>query len=147
MHFVIKPSGVLLSVIPMCLVLLFTPSSVATAPQPETGEPHDFQAYGLHCRDCHKVVGLKESGEMIKPITVICQDCHTVDGMLSHPMNIKPSFRIPTDLPLDTDGMMTCATCHDPHKSYRNSLTGKRTMYLRREGHPKELCNACHQKT
>jgi predicted CXXCH cytochrome family protein len=109
-------------------------------------EPHDFRAYGMDCRSCHKSIGIKKSGGLVKPVRAICYGCHALEGLLSHPVDIKPGSPLPVDLPLDEKGMMTCSTCHDPHKSYKNQMTGKKTMYLRREGPPKVFCMACHSK-
>jgi predicted CXXCH cytochrome family protein len=120
--------------------------SVALLPASEPREPHDFRAYGMDCRSCHKSVGLKTSGNMAKSIREICHGCHSLDGLLSHPVDFKPVKLPPADLPLDEKGMMTCATCHDPHKTYRNATTGKKTMYLRRDGPQKIFCMACHSK-
>lgn len=118
-----------------------------TRPEPgNPAEPHDFRALGLECRTCHKVVGVKTSGGLVKGVSEICYGCHSLSGKLSHPVDVKPSFSLPAGLPLSEDGIMTCATCHDPHKSYRNALTNEKTHYLRREGPKKLFCMSCHEQ-
>lgn len=131
--------------------LLFILMPLSEGPASSSGplnmaEPHDFRAYGMGCRNCHKAVAVKTSGEMVKPVTEICHGCHNLGGRLSHPVDMKPSFDMPAGLPLDGQGLMTCATCHDPHKSYRNIFSGEKTMYLRREGPRKQFCLVCHNK-
>lgn len=126
-------------------MLIRTVPSTATVSSSESLEPHDFRAYGMDCRSCHTSVGVKKSGGMVKPVREICHGCHPLAGLTSHPSDVKPSFPIPADFPLDENGMTTCATCHNPHKAYRNALTGKKTMYLRREIPPKEFCMICHK--
>lgn len=108
-------------------------------------EPHDFRSHGMTCRTCHKEVGIKASGALQKPVGDICAECHKMGGR-SHPVDIKPSFAMPAGLPLDEQGYMTCATCHDPHRPYLNAVTGARSMYLRRDGPRKFLCLTCHAK-
>ena len=130
------------------LALMFIPSapSYAAVSPSDAREPHDFRAYGMDCRSCHQSIGVIQSGGLVKPVQAICYGCHKLEGASSHPVDFKPAFALPVDLPLDEKGMMTCSTCHDPHKSYKNNLTGKRTMFLRREGPPKAFCKACHSK-
>ncbi len=127
------------------MMLPLSARSAITAPQVKPLEPHDFRAYGMDCRSCHTSLGLKTGG-MVKPVTEICVGCHNIAVYQSHPVDIKPSFAMPAGLPLSEEGMMTCATCHDPHKTYRNVLSGEKTMYLRREGPKKLFCMACHSK-
>jgi hypothetical protein len=109
-------------------------------------EPHDFAAQGLECRSCHKAVVLLRRGSMQKTIREMCNACHRLAMHSSHPVDIKPSFALPADMPLDEQGLMTCATCHDPHRQYLNALTGEKTLYLRRDGSRKKFCLVCHSK-
>lgn len=136
--------------IALVLVILFfgvvqARTQAGVAKESPSAEPHDFQSYGMDCRTCHISVGLKTSGNMQKPIGDICGGCHKLGGK-THPVDIKPSFSIPPGLPLDEHGMLTCATCHDPHRPRLNALTGQKTMYLRRDGPKKLFCITCHYK-
>ena len=137
-----------ISVPPVVLfvALLFLPAQTRSSQpvDPAGGDPHDFLVrHHLECRDCHASVGIKSRGVMRKSIDDICAGCHKLPGH-SHPVDIEPAFLVPADLPLDVRGMLTCATCHDPHRAFVNSATGERTMYLRRDGTRKQFCDACH---
>jgi len=128
--------------------ITITPLAGGATPPPQQlqHEPHDFVAHGLECRSCHISVGLLMRGSMQKPIGDICAGCHKLAEQTSHPVGMKPSFPLPAGLPLDEKGIMTCATCHDPHRPYLNALTGEKTLYLRRDGPRKMFCIACHNK-
>ncbi len=137
----------LLSLVPFLFLCAPQARGQSTEPTQEDGQlgPHDFRALGRDCRSCHKSVGVKSGGGLIKSVGEICSGCHRVPG-LSHPVDIVPTIAIPADLPLDENGKMTCATCHDPHRPYINPMTGQKTRYLRRDGPKRILCLACHNK-
>lgn len=131
------------------LAVTSAPREGRAAPDPRSPqqvEPHDFAAHGMECRSCHKAVVLQRRGSMQKTIGEICIACHRHARQSSHPVDIKPSFALPADMPLDERGFMTCATCHDPHRQYLNALTGEKTLYLRRDGSRKKFCLVCHSK-
>lgn len=132
-----------LGVVSIVFVLLFVPVWSQSGTHGEQREPHDFRSLGMDCRSCHMVVGLRAGGEMRRSVSEICSSCHKLAGS-NHPVDVKPSFALPAGLPLDSKGLMTCATCHDPHRPYLNALTGEKTMYLRRDGPKKVFCMACH---
>jgi len=108
-------------------------------------EPHDFVQRNLSCNHCHAVVGVKSRGLMRKPVNQICSECHRMSGAL-HPVDIDPAITIPADLPLDANGLLTCATCHNIHRSRLDPVSGRKTMYLRRDGPTRALCEACHRE-
>lgn len=118
----------------------------ASEPRSPQVEPHDFANKGMECRSCHKAVVLQRRGSMQKTIGEMCTACHRHAGQSSHPVDMKPSFALPADMPLDERGLMTCATCHDPHRRYLNALTGEKPLYLRRDGPRKKFCLACHSR-
>jgi predicted CXXCH cytochrome family protein len=126
------------------VTLLLFPGAVAPRSTAAQIEPHDFRAYGMACKSCHASVGMKKRGVMRKPASEICTGCHKLPGH-SHPVDIKPAMTVPPDLPLDINGMITCATCHDPHMAYLDSLTGEKTMYVRRGNTGRTFCAACHE--
>jgi predicted CXXCH cytochrome family protein len=69
--------------------------------------------------------------------TTACYDCHPKARQgLNHPVDVKlcAPMTASQDLPL-FDGIVGCASCHDPHANNKPSL-------LRKHGH--ELCVACH---
>jgi predicted CXXCH cytochrome family protein len=128
------------------IILLFLPAQTRSSEPllPAERDPHDFLLrYNMGCKDCHASVGIKSRGVMRKSVEEICTGCHKLPGH-SHPVDIQPAFVVPADLPLDMRGMLTCATCHDPHRSYMNPASGERTMYLRRDGTRQQFCESCH---
>lgn len=106
-------------------------------------EPHDFKGAGMSCLNCHTSVSIRERSRLIKPVSQICGDCHSLIGQ-SHPVDIVPSFPLPAGFPLDDQKRMTCSTCHDVHRSYRDPAAGAKTMYLRRNEQKKDFCLLCH---
>lgn len=94
-------------------------------------------------------------------IAVLCQRCHNIKGNHSGNVNhiLKPSAKILKQmkkmeeqfniiLPLDSDGKLTCATCHNPHEkgvidSDKPSSKGADEKYRHRL--PGRICTECHQ--
>lgn len=145
MDFRIKgPLGASVAGLFLAFFFASAPSGLS-AQQQRRLEPHDFRGHGLDCRSCHMAVSIKKDGALRKPVSEICAGCHRLPHQ-SHPVDIVPTLQVPPDLPLDSQGRLTCATCHDPHRPYLNPLTGSRTMYLRRDGPNRELCLACHAR-
>lgn len=107
-------------------------------------QPHDFKAAGMSCLNCHQSIGVREPGRLVKPVGRICADCHSLLGP-SHPVDIVPSFQLPSGFPLDEQKRMTCSTCHDIHRGYIDPATGSKTMYLRRSEKKKDFCLLCHK--
>lgn len=124
---------------------------------------HGAQEYYLWARE--------ESNEGEHTAENICVDCHndsavgkdkTVD-IHSHPVNIDPSEkRIKTSLPLfdkdgrvSKDGVMSCPTCHDPHRwdplkiisdNHYKDEGNSQNSFLRQENSPApKLCENCHE--
>lgn len=98
-----------------------------------------------------------------KDIVSLCVDCHNeMDSETLHPLDIKPTHSDESPLPLDSEGTMTCVTCHLPHgKNYsEEQFVGRssvaklfsivfkqkyfKTYYLRMKVLRGELCNECH---
>ena len=83
------------------------------------------------CQDCHDP-GTASADNLKQPLSALCINCHL--GRVSageHAVDI-PVNTIPAGLPLKA-GIMTCATCHDPHA---------KGLALRMKD--PELCEACH---
>jgi len=94
-------------------------------------------------------------------IEVLCQRCHNIKGNHSGNVNhlrkpsakaikrmnkMKEKFNI--ILPLDNEGKLTCATCHNPHekgviKAEKPSAKGADDKYRHRL--PGKICTECHQ--
>lgn len=100
----------------------------------------------------------------------LCLGCHNKNGTAkkkiikaySHPTNISPVEKgFPTTLPLfaedgksSKDGLMTCSTCHDPHRwdpsealtaAHYDEEGSSQNSFLRRKNSPSSrLCQDCH---
>ena len=119
----------------------------ASEPRSPQVEPHDFANKGMECRSCHKAVVLQRRGSMQKTIGEMCTACHRHAGQSSHPVDMKPSFALPADMPLDERGLMTCATCHDPHRRYLNALTGEKIPVSSQRRTQKKILPGLPQQT
>ena len=126
------------------LALLFLPASTDSAAPATDREPHDFIRLNRTCDWCHASVGVTTRGVMRRAVGRICAECHAPSDT-QHPVEMEPAMKIPADLPLDHKGRLTCATCHNIHRSRFDPLTGEKTMYLRRDGSPRAFCEACHR--
>jgi hypothetical protein len=79
-------------------------------------------------------------------IVVLCQRCH---DYRAHPANFNHNglpdaerlkrvrIQVPEDFPLDTEGKLTCATCHNPHAGDPQASRGV--------GVGVEICGDCHK--
>jgi len=148
-----------------------------TAPQAKNILGQTAAESGL-CGGCHLVhnagplflwgrdTGLKGDHAVPEP----CIGCHQTSGLApekiiqdySHPVNIRPHDKgLDTTLPLFdhrgktiADGLMTCRTCHDPHRWRQPKIEGRekpagdgrkphRFLRLDNAAAPK-LCQDCH---
>ena len=131
------------------------------------------------CGNCHLAHNAQKSFLWARKITdsqdgavqTLCIGCHSAEGVAakkslsgySHPLNIAPAEKkVSTTLPLfDKDGhrlesgLMTCQTCHDPHRwspssdetaQVRFNIEGNaQNSFLRIANSPfPELCGNCH---
>lgn len=85
------------------------------------------------CLQCHKE---KDSKELKLQINELCLKCHPLSTQRDHPVNIKATVRAER-LPLDSEGRITCITCHEPHGKT------KEEKLLRMEFNT--LCRECHK--
>jgi len=114
--------------------------------------PHHEIQSGRGCELCHDtkpdrskpidVKKLKFKGDIV----VLCQRCHEYQP---HPANFNHNglpdaermkrvrIQIPDDFPLDAEGKLTCATCHNPHVGDVAALRGV-VVGL-------EICDNCHK--
>ncbi len=85
------------------------------------------------CSDCH-ATATPNANDLIQPLSGLCADCH-IDRITAGEHVIGIPVTTPENtLPLH-DGVMSCATCHDPHQSF---------AALRMKD--PELCQQCHLK-
>jgi predicted CXXCH cytochrome family protein len=108
--------------------------------------PHFFSTN--ECLECHFTIpqaGGEKPLRFVKPVTELCGRCHKDLNPLSHVVDVVPTMNMPEGMPLDALGMLTCATCHDPHRNRVDTRTGKRTYYLRTDRQGKAFCLLCHE--
>jgi hypothetical protein len=144
------------------LLLLACPVLAGTPPAEEAGNPHIFLTRPESCPKCHARVPVTGEGGFVRDIVSLCQDCH-IDDAMDHPVDVRPAVVSGLILPLDGDGEVTCATCHDPHASARATIPYVRqgvteklrrlfsagggyypSFFLRRPNTRGELCAQCH---
>lgn len=133
-------------------------------------DPHDQvddrgRIIAEKCLYCHtekpdEKTASYDNVKLIGDLRVICQRCH--GAYTRHPANVN-HLRRPSDklyermrdlevefqvvLPLDSDGKMTCITCHNPHEggvipSEKKGAKGAGEEHRHRI--PKILCVSCH---
>ena len=105
------------------------------------------------CSDCHLRDPVKITGEegrtnlFVADIETLCLQCHReVTMSMSHPMAMKPSFRLPDDMYLDWKGEMTCITCHFMHEDSDRVYGRGNDRHLRRNSKGRAFCLECHQQ-
>jgi predicted CXXCH cytochrome family protein len=115
------------------------PVPVAAADSPA----HVFPAE--QCGSCHlfptRDGTFLRSGVFRGEIDALCCTCHENERAgVGHRTGMAPSMHVPEDFPLDADGRLTCATCHDPH-----AVDGP-FPYLLRRPPGRALCELCHAR-
>lgn len=132
-----------------------------------SADPHVSLRDPARCPTCH----MEERPERGRPyrlmnfrkdIYTLCTGCHAAP--VTHPIDIAPRRGITGNLPLDSDGTMTCVTCHAPHapalstrryvgrtlpEKLRDTAfpflsERKRTALLRVPNTDGQLCEMCH---
>ena len=68
-----------------------------------------------------------------------CASCHSFESALSHPVDVRPTMAVPSNLPLE-GGRITCQTCHEVSGTH----PGK-GVRLRAPGGGRSLCIQCHR--
>ena len=111
----------------------------------DNGNPHTMKT---DCMGCHLWAPKPNEAAtnlFVTDIETLCLRCHTgIKVTMSHPVGIKPTFKLPLDMPLDWKGELTCTTCHRMHGDDDNRFffTNK---FLRRNSTGKAFCLECHQ--
>jgi len=118
--------------------------------------PHHFQ---MPCETCHESVQAPKGpgeklnddfgnqpkvGALFMDINQACAQagCHEFDLSVSHPLGVKPSGKIPLNMPLDQNSRLTCLSCHD--ELGRSDETLANPHFLRQPP-GRNLCASCHQ--
>jgi len=100
------------------------------------------------CMGCHLRAPSPEEAVtnlFVVDIETLCLRCHTgVKLTMSHPIGVKPTFKLPRDMPLDWKGELTCTTCHRMHVQDEKSFFSS-NKFLRRNSTGKAFCLECHQ--
>ncbi|MFQ5645681.1 MAG: cytochrome c3 family protein [bacterium] len=142
-----------------------------------TGTGHDFKAPASTdrkketgvCNACHLThrdnsAGINEGTSAFKDrVSRLCAQCHIEKGpaeqkisiRFSHPTGTPYLSKKAGSLPLfskegdrKADGLVTCATCHDPHQATPRKKEAKpsnRNYFLRIANERSGLCRQCHQ--
>ncbi|MFQ5901062.1 MAG: cytochrome c3 family protein [Thermodesulfobacteriota bacterium] len=98
---------------------------------------HNFEGI---CTRCH--LNIPEKGKkkiFIRDISRLCEDCHEEGKGLTHPVDIRPSMKIPSTFILDWKGEITCVTCHNAH-----GKEGEGSYLLRVKMRGESFCRNCH---
>jgi hypothetical protein len=142
----------------LALLIILAPNMVSAA-----RDPHVFMEDTGRCVHCHKGRPAGADSLFTRDIVTLCRECHLMADRMSHPVDIRPSDRKHSGLPLDRQGTITCATCHDPHSEPFSatpyvdrgiverlwnifSSTGYRTYFLRMVNTEGQLCLSCHDR-
>lgn len=128
----------LLAVLPALLVLAAVALLVVLG-LGAGGNPHAFAG---RCDLCH--LSDPEPGEpglFVLDVDSLCNGCHLMPEKNSHPSRILPNQPVPEDFPLDWQGRITCATCHDPHADDFQDNPD----LLRTEARGRSFCLLCHE--
>lgn len=76
--------------------------------------------------------------------TAMCQRCHNLDPLFSHPVDVNPTMRVPTGMPLE-NGKVTCLTCHElSHIATHTQTKVNKNASLRSGLTATTICSACH---
>ncbi len=154
-----RRSGLLILIIAVCLFVNVV-SVLAENSDEETSSIKDFAArksdepnphLEFECTECHehKPDRNYDTRETVDfkggDIITTCYGCHDKQANL-HPAGVVPSMKTPDHLPLDIEGKITCATCHNMHlKTVGNYIL---RGFTKEEGNLYEwrtdLCFDCH---
>lgn len=91
------------------------------------------------CNQCHNPHTSPHSKLLNQTVSETCFNCHSEDQAKKHPFDVVPSEKIALQADLTYEGLVTCVSCHNPHKAKFPFLM-KETL----EG--QKACSQCHQK-
>ncbi|MBI5418379.1 hypothetical protein HZA55_10645 [Candidatus Poribacteria bacterium] len=116
--------------------------------------PHLTQIGKRKCLFCHSVepefTDTEKTVSFKVAIFTLCDFCHNVVKK-NHPLNVDETISPPEGLPRDSNGNVTCATCHNPHGTTEtvHYLRSEYVLSLEEEKYinphfSKTHCTACH---
>ena len=122
----------------VCFLVFMVPmiGCAGTAPKTTARLPVSYALPEIKkdCYICHLPAGSHKAAELKKKLSSLCLDCHRDrTAPAEHQVDIVPTMEV-RGLPL-TDGMITCFTCHDPHRNPHGSLLRMKAT---------DLCLVCH---
>lgn len=107
--------------------------------------PHRYKE--AECALCHRgEPGAKTVDEALTARA--CLRCHRdfIRKGFMHPVDVRPvKAMVPRDLPLSSNGMVSCTTCHRVHAPHQTEY-GARTYFLRRKEQGRTFCASCHRQ-
>jgi predicted CXXCH cytochrome family protein len=104
-----------------------------------TKEIHDFSGI---CDKCHLNDPIKGGKNIYtNDESDLCLQCHSKMSGLSHPVGVKPTMKIPKELPLDWKGEITCVTCHIAHHKKNGG-----DFFMRDLSKGELFCRKCHNE-
>ena len=126
--------------------LLIPLAPICLAESSTEGNPHHFLQT---CGNCHELNAKTDNsrdktiGPLHRDINQSCSQagCHDYNSVLSHPVGIRARGHIPSEMPLNSKGQITCLTCHD--ETNRNNPNYFPAFLRRASG--RDLCASCHQ--
>ena len=123
-------------------------AAVITAYSPHDADVSSQGMTQVPCIECHTHLPFAKGTPFLRDTASnVCSICHQrhhgTDTMRSHPMNVVPSMRIPSDMIQDSQKKIVCVTCHAFHGEYQDE-NGNKLYYLRRPP-GKSFCYSCHK--
>ena len=122
------------------LPLLLSPAHARAPKGPNAHRPE------ADCRLCHTADAATLRSDPAKARTLIfpdlearCASCHAGEGP-SHKTGVRPRGSVPPDLPLSSDGLITCGTCHFIHGE-----SNRANAFERIDNRRGQLCLTCHK--
>lgn len=113
------------------------------------GTDHDSSP--IRCLNCHVTLPFEGVSLLFHTDTsALCLNCHNTyqcksqpeEKFFSHPVAVRPSFKVPVDMPLDVEQGMGCITCHFYHDGpYGPDVS---YTYLLRRPLGANFCFTCH---
>ena len=122
------------------VVLLLT---LAHASAPGSANVHRQNADCLFCHTSDSATLARDSVKarsLVRPdVEARCNACHGAEGP-SHKTGIRPRGSLPPNLPLSSDGLITCGTCHFVHGE-----GDRKQSFNRIDNRRGRLCLTCHK--
>ncbi len=122
-------------------LILLPCGSPAAKPHGEDVHRRDGDCMACHTRDAAELTADPSAARtaLAPDLEARCNRCHGDEGP-SHKTGIVPKRAEPSELPLASDGTISCATCH-----YMHGESNAFGDFLRLDNHRGGLCLSCHE--